>query len=708
MQKDRHVSKDIRNLVDFKQQLEWSHTNNSILVCDIYSSEWGPCKAINDIFIRLKTEIDEIQFCTIECNEILKHITSNGANRSSDTTKMIDSIQIDKCLSYLRERQGKSQPFFLLYNKGKFYYWISGINAPLLKLYLSELNKTKVPASNYITTESLLSFWETYFDSFDSEVSLHLFIEAISTELCLKIPLNTDEIDELGLQLEETKNSLSERIITAEHLQKWYSMTNTSTEDSASEKELVNEKDSLNEISLELRFQNALPNYKIRENLELQPKESIRMTSSISYDLYKPYIDPISNLNKDEQTEKLNNLNDEIMKLQEHLNIENVSIMDSIESYISVNTTFMKTLKGVNTDVPLTLKEVLFSVNNFDHFQIEKENILKSLHSTASFTEELMQYNSNWGAICNAIKLLSQESYNTDTKLENNYVVNLIWAIANISIKNSIDLAYLFQVESTLIDFSFPFQLTTCFKSIYMTLCKDMQEVHLESSVYIHINNEIIEQIKSSFENNQAVILSPLTPLFIKTDVSEHSANFIKINGLQYVTLASTEVDNNDQLGLLSWFVQCNIDYVADNYVLNVTDSFLSDVNEIKAFSDSYNDIIIGINSLISDMINLQSKCITAKILCDFIDKKGKESNLLESKNSECKLSNSLKQLDMINQCMDSNIVSNKSLSMHKNSTMSTINSQVRLSMKNSYHNQNEMTKDNNSANENVQYETKD
>jgi hypothetical protein len=223
---NKDVSKDIRSAIQLEQELQISYAQHGVAVLDIYSSEWGFCKAISETFRRLVTDQGDsvhLRFFTVECNSVLASLKNDDHQRNPQRPKNIENIRDtlpEGWQSTLQDRLGQSKPFFLFYKEGKKAGFVEGVNTPQIRARVKELCTVKTPASDFITNSKLQEFWEETFNADESEVPAEKFYKGYMGSFKATVPLNEAEktilLDALGV-----KKEAKEKIITAENLQKW-------------------------------------------------------------------------------------------------------------------------------------------------------------------------------------------------------------------------------------------------------------------------------------------------------------------------------------------------------------------------------------------------------------------------------------------------------------------------------------------------------
>ena len=256
--KQQEIVKDIRSAVRLEQELQVSYTQKGVVVVDVYSVEWGPCKAINETFRRLSTDqLDgtPLRFISAECHSILAAAKANE-ERNHQRPKNIEAVREtlpEAWLGVLEERAGLSKPYFLLYKEGKRVAAIEGVNTPLIRATVKDLCAVKVPASDSITNSKLLDCWEEHFNPAESEVAWEKFHKALYHIVGISEPLNDDEVKAV-LDALHIKFEAKEKIVLADNLQKW-----------------VGDEDN---SSLPTAFHALLPDYAARANQAKAERET--------------------------------------------------------------------------------------------------------------------------------------------------------------------------------------------------------------------------------------------------------------------------------------------------------------------------------------------------------------------------------------------------------------------------------------------------
>eukprot|EP00758_Cryptobia_borreli_P003853 Tbor_TRINITY_DN4019_c0_g1::TRINITY_DN4019_c0_g1_i1::g.11733::m.11733 len=220
------VVKDIRTAVRLEQELQISYTQKGVCVVDVYSAEWGPCKAINETFRRLASDQMDgtaLRFVSAECHSILKSLNCPDAERNHQRPKNLDAIRDtlpEAWQGVLEERAGLSKPYFMFFKDGKRCGIVNGVNTPIIQRMTKELCSVKIPAHENISNAELLDFWEEHFNGDESEVSFEKFIHSLGPSCDAYEPLDSDEKFAL-MDVLHIKPEVNEKIVTAEALQRW-------------------------------------------------------------------------------------------------------------------------------------------------------------------------------------------------------------------------------------------------------------------------------------------------------------------------------------------------------------------------------------------------------------------------------------------------------------------------------------------------------
>jgi FKBP-type peptidyl-prolyl cis-trans isomerase len=216
----KDVAKDIRSATDLEKELHLSQLQKGVCVLDVYSSEWGHCKAISETFKRLHTDAGDavhLRFFTVECNHVLDSLKNPADSHRHQRAKNTEAGP-EYWQPVLESQRGKSKPLFLFYKEGKKISVIEGVNTPAIRALVKDLCTVKTPASEFITHPKLLEFWDSQFNPEESEVAFEKFIKGLQTHCNMPVALNDDEkrviSDALGLKDQKT-------LVTADALQKW-------------------------------------------------------------------------------------------------------------------------------------------------------------------------------------------------------------------------------------------------------------------------------------------------------------------------------------------------------------------------------------------------------------------------------------------------------------------------------------------------------
>ncbi|CUG93759.1 Hypothetical protein, putative [Bodo saltans] len=223
---NKEVVKDIRTAVQLEQELQISYAQRGVAILDIYSAEWGPCKAITESFRRLATDQGDgvhLRFFSVECHAILASLKHPDEQRNPQRPKNIEAIRDtlpEGWQSILEERAGQSKPYFLFYKEGKKSGFVEGVQTPHIRETVKDLCAVKTPASEFITNPRLQEFWEECFNPEESDVPLDKFFKGLLQACKYTVSFTDAEkailVDSLGIKDNKDKN-----VVTAEGLQKW-------------------------------------------------------------------------------------------------------------------------------------------------------------------------------------------------------------------------------------------------------------------------------------------------------------------------------------------------------------------------------------------------------------------------------------------------------------------------------------------------------
>lgn len=223
---NKEVVKDVRTAVQLEQELQISYAQRGVAVLDIYSAEWGPCKAITESFRRLATDQGDgvhLRFLSVECHAILASLKHPEEQRNPQRPKNIEAIRDtlpEGWQSILQERAGQSKPYFLFYKEGKKAGFVEGVQTPQIREVVKDLCAVKTPASEFITNPRLQEFWDECFNPEESDVPLDKFFKGLLQACKYTVAFSDAEkailVDSLGIKDNKDKN-----VVTAEGLQKW-------------------------------------------------------------------------------------------------------------------------------------------------------------------------------------------------------------------------------------------------------------------------------------------------------------------------------------------------------------------------------------------------------------------------------------------------------------------------------------------------------
>lgn len=224
---NKEVVKDIRTAVQLEQELQISYAQRGVAVVDVYSAEWGPCRAIAETFRRLATDQGDgvhLRFLSAECHSILASLKAPEEQRNHQRPKNIDAIRDtlpEGWQSILEERAGQSKPYFLFFKEGKRCAFVDGVNTPQIRATVKDLCTVKTPASEFITNPRLQEFWEENFNPEESEIPLDKFLKGLASA-CKYTVAFSDAEKQLLLEAIGVPKDAKEKTVTAEGLQKWF------------------------------------------------------------------------------------------------------------------------------------------------------------------------------------------------------------------------------------------------------------------------------------------------------------------------------------------------------------------------------------------------------------------------------------------------------------------------------------------------------
>eukprot|EP01002_Notosolenus_urceolatus_P002556 NODE_1674_length_1336_cov_123.361305_g1389_i0.p1 GENE.NODE_1674_length_1336_cov_123.361305_g1389_i0~~NODE_1674_length_1336_cov_123.361305_g1389_i0.p1 ORF type:complete len:390 (-),score=90.58 NODE_1674_length_1336_cov_123.361305_g1389_i0:83-1252(-) len=226
--KNQNITKDISSATEFEQELQLSWKESGIVVADVYSTIWGPCKAIAPTFRRLFFEADDnikLRFVSVDCTQCLQELADAAANpsaveprRDMPRPKNLDAVKDtlpDFWVPIFQKHEGKAKPLFLFWKEGRFVNKIEGVHTPDIIEIVKDLSSIKTPADEFINNPLLLDLWAEYFNRDESEVKFEKFLQALKAICMLSVPLNHEETLTLRNALKVEKSNM----VTAQALQ---------------------------------------------------------------------------------------------------------------------------------------------------------------------------------------------------------------------------------------------------------------------------------------------------------------------------------------------------------------------------------------------------------------------------------------------------------------------------------------------------------
>ncbi|KAG5490193.1 hypothetical protein JKF63_00312 [Porcisia hertigi] len=185
-QANRDVVKNITTAAQLEGELQISEAQHGVAVLDVYNAEWGHCKALSDTFRRLFTDAGDVihlRFFSVECNAVLESLNNLDEAKAHRPQHKGMVFSKDTLASFwtemLKGRQNHSKPFFAFYKEGKMRTKLEGIDTPKICRIVYDLCKPQNAASEYITNDDALNFWNLYFSPLESEVSVNDFVRAV-------------------------------------------------------------------------------------------------------------------------------------------------------------------------------------------------------------------------------------------------------------------------------------------------------------------------------------------------------------------------------------------------------------------------------------------------------------------------------------------------------------------------------------------------
>eukprot|EP01012_Entosiphon_sulcatum_P056239 TRINITY_DN7962_c0_g1_i1.p1 TRINITY_DN7962_c0_g1~~TRINITY_DN7962_c0_g1_i1.p1 ORF type:complete len:322 (-),score=73.08 TRINITY_DN7962_c0_g1_i1:76-996(-) len=219
-----NIARDITTAAAFEEELQLSWKESGIMVVDVYSTNWGFCRALVPTFRRLYFEADEstkLRIVTVDATMILHELDNPKEREVREFKRPKNTDQIKETLPefwkpFLQKQSGHAKPLFLFYKEGKFVKAIEGVDTPRICETIKALSTVSVPAEEFISNPGLLELWAEYFNAAESEVYWDKFAMALAPICKLTVPLNDAELATLkrGLNVDPKNN-----VVTAQELQ---------------------------------------------------------------------------------------------------------------------------------------------------------------------------------------------------------------------------------------------------------------------------------------------------------------------------------------------------------------------------------------------------------------------------------------------------------------------------------------------------------
>lgn len=197
-----NIARDITSAAMFEEELQLSWKESGIMVVDVYSTNWGYCRALAPTFRRLYFEADEatkLRVVTVDATQILAELDNPKAQEVREFKRPRNTEQIRETLPefwrpFLQRQSGHAKPLFLFYKEGKFVKAIEGVDTPRVCETIKALSTVSVPAEEFISNPQLLELWAEYFNAAESEVYWDKFAMALAPVCKLTVPLNDAEL----------------------------------------------------------------------------------------------------------------------------------------------------------------------------------------------------------------------------------------------------------------------------------------------------------------------------------------------------------------------------------------------------------------------------------------------------------------------------------------------------------------------------------
>ena len=562
MQKEKSVAKDVRSAVSLEQELQIAYAQKCVAVLDVYSSEWGNCKAIQETFQRLKTEAgDDLRFFTVECNSILdslKHPDDNARHhqRPKNIEALRDTLP-EVWQPILEERQGQSEPCFVFYKEGKKCNQIIGVNTPAIRALVKDLCTVKTPASEFITNSRLQDVWDEYFNPEESEIPFDKFIKAIM-QICKYTVSLSDEEKNVLLEAIGVAKDNKNRIVHAEGVQKWFGDDESRTIQQAFTETLPDYEERAAQVKLEREAEEK------RRQEEEEKRKAEEEKAALERKAEEDRLEEERRAANPEKTpkERLRELDNEIAELLTTLGSENADEFVEGEAEAAVRS---------EVDADLSAREarvVESSALTTPETAIETATaILAAMKAAGALTAELSAKTKllTINAAANAL----------DKRTEANDALataKLAAAILTFSAEDAkkildIDNDFAAQVANG----SLPTDYPAVFSTVSALLAKDAPELY-----WIGASTDLLAA-------DSTVGFSPLTALYHDASAATEGKVAVKVTGLKnYIDHRPYSRYPSDAFGYTAWFATGKVAAVEDGFEIAI-DSIPSEDDYVSA-----------------------------------------------------------------------------------------------------------------------------
>ena len=214
-----------------------------LVVCDVYSTEWGPCRPLVAAFHALRLKVPEevdIRFYAVPAEEIAKALQADAdakkgvkgaepAPRLGKEAAFLEGPPVeDKTwLEHVVARVGASQPTQLLFQSGRLVQRFRGVNSPAITRAVLELCEAAQPtAADVVKDAAALAFWEKNFDGKKSVVPFTAFTKAVWTAADYATPFEAAELQTLqvavGARFRESVSGPPAMAVDAATFEAWF------------------------------------------------------------------------------------------------------------------------------------------------------------------------------------------------------------------------------------------------------------------------------------------------------------------------------------------------------------------------------------------------------------------------------------------------------------------------------------------------------